>query len=443
MFEDKLMELQELIASRRARVGVIGLGYVGLPLMSALHRAGFSVIGFDIDASKIDQLRRGDTYLRHLGGQFVSQMLEAGRFEATVEFQRLHEADAICICVPTPLGAHNEPDLSYIERTADDIARSLRPGQLIILESTTYPGTTRDLLLPRLEASGLRCGRDFFLAFSPEREDPGNLTHDRLSVSKLVGGVDPASTTLATDLYRHAFTNVVPVSSAEIAESAKLLENIYRAVNIALVNEVKLILTEMDIDVWEVIKAASTKPFGFQAFYPGPGLGGHCIPIDPFYLAWKAREVGVPTRFIELAGEINRGMPDYVVRRTALALNDRRKSLRESAVLILGVAYKPNIDDVRESPGIEVIEKLSRLGAKVAYNDPHVPRTPKMRRHDLGLVSVALDPESLQKYDCVIIVTNHEAYDWKMIADNAKLIVDTRNALAGVKSECTGHIVQA
>jgi len=443
MFEDQLMELQELIASKRARVGVIGLGYVGLPLMSAFHQAGFSVIGFDVDAAKIDQLLGGKTYLRHLGEKFVTHMLQAGRFDATVEFQRLHEADAICICVPTPLGVHNEPDLSYVERTADDIARSLRPGQLIILESTTYPGTTRDLLLPRLEASGLICGRDFFVAFSPEREDPGNLTHDRLAVSKLVGGVDTVSTMLATDLYRRAFKNVVPVSSAEIAESAKLLENIYRAVNIALVNEVKLILTEMDIDVWEVIKAASTKPFGFQAFYPGPGLGGHCIPIDPFYLSWKARELGVPTRFIELAGEVNRGMPDYVVRRTALALNERNKPLRGSAVLVLGVAYKPNIDDTRESPGIEVIEKLSRLGAKVAYNDPHVPRTPKMRRHDLGLSSVALDPESLEKYDCVIIITNHDAYDWNMIADNAKLVVDTRNALAGIKSDRGGHIVQA
>jgi UDP-N-acetyl-D-glucosamine dehydrogenase len=436
------MELLELIASRRARVGVIGLGYVGLPLVSSFHRAGFSVIGFDVDAAKIDHLRRGQSYLRHLGETFVAQMLEAGRFDATTEFQRLKEADAICICVPTPLGVHNEPDLSYIEQTADDIARSLRPGQIVVLESTSYPGTTREVLLPRLEASGLRCGRDFFLAFSPEREDPGNRTHDPLSVSKLVGGIDPTSTALATDLYRQAYKNVVPVSSVEIAESAKLLENIYRAVNIALVNEIKLILTEMDIDVWEVIRAASTKPFGFQPFYPGPGLGGHCIPIDPFYLTWKAREIGHQTRFIELAGEINRAMPEYVVRRTALALNECKKSLRGSAVLVLGVAYKPNIDDTRESPGIEVMERLLRLGAKVAYNDPHVPRTPKMRRHDLGLSSVPLSPETLQSYDCVIVITHHDAYNWQMIADNARLIVDTRNALAGVKGD-RGHIVQA
>jgi UDP-N-acetyl-D-glucosamine dehydrogenase len=436
------MELPELIASRRARVGVVGLGYVGLPLISAFHRAGFSVIGFDVDATKIDQLRRGQSYLRHLGETFVAEMLEAGRFDATIEFQRLKEADAICICVPTPLGVHNEPDLSYIQQTADDIARSLRPGQIVVLESTSYPGTTREVLLPRLEASGLHCGREFFLAFSPEREDPGNRTHDPLSVSKLVGGIDPSSTALAMDLYRHAYNNVVPVSSAEVAESAKLLENIYRAVNIALVNEIKLILTELDIDVWEVIRAASTKPFGFQPFYPGPGLGGHCIPIDPFYLTWKAREVGHQTRFIELAGEINRAMPEYVVRRTALALNERNKSLRGSAVLVLGVAYKPNIDDTRESPGIEVMKRLLRLGAKVAYNDPHVPRTPKMRRHDLGLSSVPLSLETLQSYDCVIIITHHDAYNWQMIVDNARLIVDTRNALAGVKGD-RRHIVQA
>jgi len=436
------MELPELIASRRARVGVVGLGYVGLPLISAFHRAGFSVIGFDVDGTKVDKLLRGQSYLRHLGETFVAQMLEAGRFDATIEFERLEEADAICICVPTPLGVHNEPDLSYIAQTSEAVARSLRSGQIIALESTSYPGTTREVVLPRLEAGGLRCGHDFFLAFSPEREDPGNRAHDPLSVSKLVGGIDPASTALATDLYRQAYKNVVPVSSAEVAESAKLLENIYRAVNIALVNELKLILTEMDIDVWEVIRAASTKPFGFQTFYPGPGLGGHCIPIDPFYLTWKAREVGHPTRFIELAGEINRAMPEYVVRRTALALNERNKSLRGSAVLVLGVAYKPNIDDVRESPGIEVIERLLRLGAKVAYNDPHVPRTPKMRRHDLGLSSVPLSLETLQRYDCVIIITHHDAYNWQMIADNARLIVDTRNAMAGVKGD-REHIVQA
>jgi UDP-N-acetyl-D-glucosamine dehydrogenase len=436
------MELPELIASRGARIGVVGLGYVGLPLVSAFHRAGFSVIGFDVDAKKIDKLRRGQSYLRHLGETFVAEMLEAGRFDATIEFERLEEVDAVCICVPTPLGVHNEPDLSYVAQTTDAVARSLRPGQIIVLESTSYPGTTRELMLPRLEAGGLRCGRDFYLAFSPEREDPGNQAHDRLSVPKLVGGIDPASTTLAADLYRHAYKNVVPVSSDEIAESAKLLENIYRAVNIALVNEMKLILTEMNIDVWEVIRAASTKPFGFQAFYPGPGLGGHCIPIDPFYLTWKAREVGHPTRFIELAGEINRAMPEYVVRRTAQALNERSRPLRGSAVLVLGVAYKPNIDDVRESPGIEVIEKLLRLGARVAYSDPHVPRTHKMRRHDLDLSSVPLSQETLRKYDCVVIITNHDAYDWQMIADNAPLIVDTRNAMVSIEGR-REHIVQA
>ena len=430
------------IESNDAVVGVIGLGYVGLPLLAAFHRAGFRVIGFDVDSKKIEALHRGENYLKHLGKSLVSDMKKQGRFDATEDFARLAEADAILSCVPTPLGAHLEPDLTYVERTADDIAKTLRAGQLIVLESTTYPRTTRDIMLPRFEARGLKCGTDFFLAYSPEREDPGRKDHNTQTIPKLVGGIDPASGEVATALYRKAIKQVIPVSSAEVAEAAKLLENIYRAVNIALVNEMKMVLTAMGIDVWEVIRAASTKPFGFQAFYPGPGLGGHCIPIDPFYLTWKAREVGMPTRFIELAGEVNRAMPDYVVQRTALALNDRGKAVKGSRILVLGLAYKPDVDDVRESPSFELIEKLMHLGAKVDFHDPHVTATHKMRHYDLDMKSIELSKQSLAGYDCVLVATHHAAYDWQMIADNAKLIVDTRNALREVKGK-RDHIVGA
>src|SRR6185436_17980056 len=332
------------------------------------------------------------------------------------------EADAIISCVPTPLGSHLEPDLSYVEKTAQDIAKTLRRGQLVVLESTTYPRTTREVMLPKFEARGLKCGVDFFLAYSPEREDPGRKDFNTQTIPKLGGGIDPPSTEVAVALYRKAVKQVIPVSSAEVAESAKLLENIYRAVNIALVNEMKMVLTAMGIDVWEVIAAASTKPFGYQPFYPGPGLGGHCIPIDPFYLTWKAREVGMPTRFIELAGEINRHMPDYVVRRLSLAMNDRGKALKGSRILVLGLAYKPDVDDVRESPSFELIEKLEQLGAQVDYHDPHVPATHKMRHYDLQMKSVELSAGNLGSYDCVIIATHHSAYDWQQVADSAKLI---------------------
>jgi UDP-N-acetyl-D-glucosamine dehydrogenase len=430
------------IQDSSAIVAVIGLGYVGLPLLHAFHAAGFVVIGFDVDPSKIDRLRRGENYLKHLGPEMVQEMLSAGRFEVTSEFARLAEADAIISCVPTPLGSHLEPDLSYVERTADDIAQTLRRGQLIVLESTTYPRTTREIMLPRFEARGLKCGVDFFLAYSPEREDPGRKDFNTQTIPKLVGGIDPASTEVAAALYRKAVKQVIAVSSAEVAESAKLLENIYRAVNIALVNEMKVLLTAMDIDVWEVIEAAKTKPFGFQAFYPGPGLGGHCIPIDPFYLTWKAREVGLPTRFIELAGEINHAMPDYVVRRTVLALNARAKPAKGSRILVLGLAYKPDVDDVRESPSFELIEKLEDLGAQADYHDPHVPATHKMRHHDLHRRSIELTPAALKTYDCVIIATHHRAYDWQMIADNSQLIIDTRNATRHVQGRCD-HIVRA
>jgi UDP-N-acetyl-D-glucosamine dehydrogenase len=437
-----LERLLNRIEARTAIVGVIGLGYVGLPLLAAFHRAGFPVIGFDVDPAKVLSLHRGENYLQHLGSRLAADMVEAGHFDATVDTDRLGEADAVISCVPTPLGPHLEPDLSFVEKSADDVARTLRPGQLIVLESSTYPGTTRQVMLPRLEAHGLKCGTDFFLAYSPEREDPGRRDHSTQTIPKLVGGIDGPSGKAATALYWQAIRQVVPVSSAEVAEAAKILENVYRAVNIALVNEMKTVLTTMGIDVWEVIAAAATKPFGFQPFYPGPGLGGHCIPVDPYYLTWKAREAGQPTRFIELAGEINRAMPDYVVHRLSLALNDRGKAVRGSRVLVLGLAYKPDIDDVRESPSFELILKLRSLGADVDYNDPHVAATHTMRNYDLQMRSVPLTAEGLAEYDCVLVSTHHSAYDWQSIADHSRLIIDTRNALKDVKGR-REHIVSA
>src|SRR5437868_7242559 len=392
------MDLAGKINNGSAVVGVIGLGYVGLPLLNAFYQGGHRVIGFDIDSRKIQMLKKGENYLKHLGEALFRPMLSSGRFDATSDASRMGECDVLISCVPTPLGPHLEPDLSFIENTTDDIAKTLRAGQLIILESSTYPGTTREIMLPRLEARGLKCGKDFFLAYSPEREDPGRKDHNTQTIPKLVGGIDKVSGDLATALYRRAIKQVIPVSSAEVAEAAKILENTYRAINIALVNEKKVVLTAMGIDVWEVIAAASTKPFGFQAFYPGPGLGGHCIPIDPFYLTWKAREVGMSTRFIELAGEVNHSMPDYVVKRTSLALNERGKAVKGSRILILGLAYKPDVDDVRESPSFELIEKLEELGAHVDYHDPHVPATHRMRQYDLQMKSIQLTPEALKGY---------------------------------------------
>ena len=431
------------IGGATAVVGVVGLGYVGLPLLAAFHRAGFPVIGFDRDPAKIDALSRGENYLKHLGPSLVADLIAAApeRFAATADAGRLGECDVVLSCVPTPLGDHLEPDLSLVENSAADIAATLRPGQLVVLESSTYPRTTREVMLPRFEAKGMTLGRDFFLAYSPEREDPGNKSHSTQSIPKLVGGVDATSGELAAALYRRAIKEVILVESAEVAEAAKLLENVYRAVNIALVNEMKVVLDAMGIDVWQVVDAAKTKPFGFQAFYPGPGLGGHCIPIDPYYLTWKAREYGLSTRFIELAGEVNRSMPGYVVDRTTLALNDRAKSVKGSRILLLGLAYKPDVDDVRESPSFELIERLEALGATVDYHDPHVARSPAMRHYpDLEPKrSVALSPESLAAYDCVVVATNHAAIDWPMVAANAALVVDTRNAMRGLG----GNVVKA
>jgi UDP-N-acetyl-D-glucosamine dehydrogenase len=436
------VDLKSKIENNSAVIGVIGLGYVGLPLMRAFNAAGFRVVGFDVDKRKIDALHAGRNYLKHLGEDYVKQMCASGRFDATTDFGRLGECDAVISCVPTPLGAHLEPDLSYVEQTAIDIAKTLRKGQLVVLESSTYPRTTREVMMPKFEARGLRCGEDYYLAYSPEREDPGRKDHNTQTIPKLVGGIDPVSGELATALYRKAIKQVIPVSSAEVAEAAKILENTYRAVNIALVNELKVVLQAMGIDVWEVIAAAATKPFGFQAFYPGPGLGGHCIPIDPYYLTWKAREVGHATRFIELAGEVNRSMPAYVVQRTVLALNDHGKAAKGSKVLVLGLAYKPDVDDVRESPSFEIIEQLEHLGAEVDYHDPHVPATHKMRHHDLQMRSVELSPAKLAEYDCVVVATNHAAYDWATIVPHAKLLVDTRGVTRNLKGT-KSNIVQA
>ncbi len=413
---------------------MVGLGYVGLPLVRAAFDGGFPVIGFDIDQRKIDALRAGRNYLHHLGDDFAACLAKSGRFTPTADERDLAKADIILLCVPTPLGRHQEPDLSFVLSSTDMAARHLRPGQLIVLESTTYPGTTRHDMAPRIDLAaapkGLHSGRDYFLAYSPEREDPGRKGFTTASIPKLVGGVDPVSGRLASLFYRSIVHEVHDVASAEIAESAKLLENIYRAVNIALVNELKVILDRMGIDVWDVVAAAKTKPFGFQAFYPGPGLGGHCIPIDPFYLTWKAKEVGYSTRFIELAGEINRQMPRYVVARAAEALNEAGKPMRGAKVLVIGLAYKPNVDDVRESPAAEIIEELHHHGAAVSYHDPHVPEFPEMRRYHYDMSSVALTPKTLHDADCVLIVTDHDAVDWPAIGRDARLIVDTRNAMA-------------
>jgi UDP-N-acetyl-D-glucosamine dehydrogenase len=430
------------IERREARVAVIGLGYVGLPLVELFAAGGFPVLGLDIDPAKIQALVSGESYIGHVTSDRVAALLASGRFEPTTDFSRLAAADAILICVPTPLGEHREPDLSAVANTGRSIAAHLRPGQLVVLESTTYPGTTRDVLRPILESSGLAAGRDFLLAFSPEREDPGHPEHSAGKVPKVVGGLGADSLAVAAALYATVVPRVVSVSSCEVAEACKILENTYRAVNIALVNELKVLYDRMGIDVWEVIDAARTKPFGFQAFYPGPGLGGHCIPIDPFYLTWAARKYGHPTRFIELAGEINTAMPAYVVARVAEALNERSRPLKGSRVLLLGAAYKKDIDDPRESPAFELLERLEAAGAIVSYHDPYIPSLPAMRHHTIRLDSVQLSPESLAEADCVLICTDHSCYDWDLVVRHSPLVVDTRNATRGV-AEGRAKIVRA
>jgi UDP-N-acetyl-D-glucosamine dehydrogenase len=436
---------------KTAQVGIIGLGYVGLPLALAFARKGFRTTGFDVDPDKVEKLHAGKTYITHIPAATISEQLEKKKFEATVDFKRLREMNAILICVPTPLDEHREPDLSFIRDTAESISSNLRPSQLVVLESTTFPGTTEDVVLPILEKSGLRCPRsqysvegntvntqeapdaDFLLAFSPEREDPGNKEFKSTQVPKVIGGVNAASALVAQALYQQVFEKTLMVSSSQAAEMTKLLENIYRCVNIALVNELKLLCGQMGINIWEVIEAAKSKPFGFTAFYPGPGLGGHCIPIDPFYLTWKAREYDFPTRFIELAGEINSAMPEHVVAGVGEALNRRKRCLQDAKVLVLGVAYKKDIDDLRESPSLRIISLLKARGASVDYNDPYFPALHKMRHYDFSTMrSVELTPKTLETYDCVLIATDHSSYDYDAIVRHSRLVVDTRNATNAV-----------
>ncbi len=426
-------ELLEKINGKKAKVGIIGLGYVGLPLVLRFAEEGFDVLGFDIDSDKTEKMNRGESYLLHFDSERIAALVNSGRLSATTDFLRLGECDCLLICVPTPLTKQREPDTSYVLKTAAGIAATLRKGQLIILESTTYPGTTEELLLPLLEEGGLRCGEDFFMAFSPEREDPSRTDFNLKTTPKVVGGHTGRCLVLAEALYDSIVDKTIPLSDTKTAEATKLFENIFRSVNIALVNELKMIFEKMGIDIWEVIGAASTKPFGFMPFYPGPGLGGHCIPIDPFYLTWKAREFEVPTRFIELAGEINAFMPHYVVSKVSDALNEHGKSLKGSRVLILGVAYKKDVDDMRESPSIRLIELLGEKGSLVDYNDPCVPVFPRLRSHDIHLKSVELSAENIAAYDAVVIATDHSVYDYDWIVEHSGLVIDTRNTTKDVK----------
>ncbi len=426
------MELLEKIHQKKAVVGVVGLGYVGLPLLMEFVEQGFKTLGFDIDQNKVNKLNAGQSYIKHIDEKRVKSVRDSKLFEATTDFGRIKEVDAILICVPTPLTKHREPDMSYIVGTAETLAKHIREGQLIVLESSTYPGTTEEVLKPILEKSGLKGDKEFWVAFSPEREDPNNPKYNTRTIPKVVGANTEYARQLVTALYEKVIVKTVSVSSTQAAEATKLLENIFRSVNIALVNEMKMILDRMGIDVWEVINAAATKPFGYMPFYPGPGLGGHCIPIDPFYLTWKAREYEMNTRFIELAGEVNTFMPYWVINKVMDALNEHEKSIKGSKILVLGAAYKKDIDDPRESPSFKLMEIMLDKGAEVDYNDPLIPELPSMRMYDIKRKSVDLTAENLAKYDCVLISTDHSAYDWDFIVKHAQLVVDTRNATKNV-----------
>ncbi len=435
----------DFFAGKGVQIGIIGCGYVGLPLALRFCDVGQRVTGFDVDKSKIDKLNAGESYIQHIPAEKIRAHVEAKRFDATTDFSRLRGMDAVLICVPTPLDERREPDLTYVEKTAHSIAPNLERNQLIVLESTTYPGTTEELVLPILEKGGLRCpistdagaenvATDFYLAFSPEREDPGNKQYGLAQIPKVVGGVNPPSGRAAAGLYAQIVSRVVPVSCTRAAEMVKLLENIFRCVNIALVNELKQLCLRMGLDIWEIIDGAATKPFGFMPFYPGPGLGGHCIPVDPYYLSWKAREYDFAARFIELAGEVNTAMPYHVIEAVATALNERQKSIKGSKVLLLGVAYKKDVDDLRESPSLKLLELLTQHGAALDYNDPYFPALHKMRHYDFSnLRSVPLSPDRLASYDCVLIATDHTSYDYEAIVRHSKLVVDSRNATRRVK----------
>ncbi|MFN8929340.1 MAG: nucleotide sugar dehydrogenase [Alphaproteobacteria bacterium] len=437
-------ELAARFSECRATIGIIGMGYVGFPLAIATHAKGFDVVAFDVDEAKIKKLNAGKSYLKGIRDEEIDAMVKAGRFHASADAAALKAADALIMCVPTPLTKNREPDMSYVEATTQTIASILRPGQLVVLESTTYPGTTKEVMTPMLEATGLKAGVDFFVAYSPEREDPGNGFFSTHSIPKVVGADDAASLQLAETMYAQIVTKAVPVSSAATAEAVKLTENIFRSVNIALVNELKIVFEKMGIDVWEVINAAKTKPFGFMPFYPGPGVGGHCIPIDPFYLTWKSREYGIPTRFIELAGQINERMPGYVIDKLREGLDTHyRKGLNGSRILVLGIAYKKDVDDMRESPSVFIFERLQKAGAVVEFHDPFIPVIPVTREHAAlaGLKSVPLTKAQLSTYDAVLIATEHSTVDYNFLVANSKLVVDTRNATASVKDKT--HVIKA
>lgn len=423
--------LLEKLNDKTGVIGIVGLGYVGLPLVLRYAEVGYKVLGFDIDQTKIDHIEGGTSYIEHIPAASIARAVEQG-FKATTDFSQARDVDALILCVPTPLNKYREPDLSFVLDTTDSLVPHLRAGQVVSLESTTYPGTTEEELLPRIESRGFKVGEDVFLVYSPEREDPGNPNFTTRTIPKVCGGHTTACQEVGMALYGQVIDHVVPVSSTRAAEMTKLLENIHRAVNIGLVNEMKIVADKMDIDIHEVIRAAATKPFGFVPYYPGPGLGGHCIPIDPFYLTWKAREYGLHTRFIELAGEVNSAMPDYVISKLTGALNDREKSVKGSKVLVLGIAYKKNVDDMRESPSVFMMEKLRGLGAIISYSDPHVPVFPKMREHSFDLSTVHLSAESIAAYDCVLLATDHDCFDYELIGSSAQLVIDCRGRFKAI-----------